>query len=76
MDEKEIKEMNDLEVIPWHVYADTHVITKDQEDTLEKAVKHWDEYHQQEALIQVQVFMTIPKSLLIEVQKLRTTREV
>ena len=58
------------------VYAATHIITEDKEDALEKAEKCWDEYHQQEVLIQAQIFTIIHKSLLIKVWKLTTARGV
>ena len=57
-------------------YLDSHIISKDKEDALEKAEKRWDEYHQCEAQIMAQVFTTIPESLLIEVWKLKTAKEV
>jgi len=73
--------MRHLDGLAWKlskipVYTPTHVISEDEEEALEKAEKHWDEYHQWEELIWVQVSTTIPKSLLIEVQKLVTAREV
>ena len=57
-------------------YLTTHSLTTDEEDCLEQAERCWDDYHQCEATVKVQIFTTIPKVLLIEVQKLRTAKEV
>ena len=43
---------------------------------IENAEKWWDDYHQCEAMVKAQAFMTIPEALLIEVQKLTTEKEV
>jgi len=57
-------------------YPTTCSLTTDEEDCLEQAERCWDDYHQCEATVKVQIFTTIPKVLLIEVQKLRTAKEV
>ena len=49
---------------------------EDEEDRLEKAEKHWDDYNQCEATVKAQIFMMIPNSLLIEIQKLNTAKEI
>jgi len=51
-------------------------LTEDEEDCLEKAEKRWDDYNQREATVKVQIFTTIPDSLLIEIQKLNTAKEI
>ena len=49
---------------------------EDVEDHLEKVEKHWDDYNQHKATVKAQIFMTIPDSLLIEAQKLKTVKEI
>ena len=53
------------------MFPTTRPLTADKEDQLEAAKKCHDEYDQREAIIRVQIFTTIPDSLLIEVQKLK-----
>ena len=58
------------------VFPTTCPLMSDEEDQLEKAERCWDDYHQREAMVKVQIFTTIPDILLIEVQKLNTVKEV
>ena len=46
-----------------------------EEDSLKKAEKCWDDYYHK-ATIKAQIFMTIPDSLFIEIQKLKTVKEI
>ena len=55
-------------------YLDSHIISEDEQDALEKAEKCWDKYHQHEAQIMAQVFTMILESLLIEVVGLSKNR--
>jgi len=50
-------------------------LTEDEEDCLKKAEKQWDNYNQCKATVKAQIIMTIPDSLLIEIQKLNTARK-
>ena len=58
------------------IFPTNHSLTDDEEDCLEKAEKHWDNYNQQEATVKAQIFTTIPDLLLIEIQKLKTVKEI
>ena len=42
-----MRHLNGMIRIPNEIltYLDSHVISEDEEDALEKAEKHWDEYH-------------------------------
>jgi hypothetical protein len=61
---------------PLPTHPPNHAFTDDEEEALEKAEKHWDDYHQRKATVKAQVFNTIPKGLLVKVQKLKTAKEV
>src|SRR5882672_4089569 len=61
---------------PIPTFPTTRPLTADEEDQLEASEKCHDEYDQREAIIKVQIFTTIPDLLLIEVQKLQTSKEV
>ena len=51
-------------------------IETSDEEAYEKAERRWDDYHQREELIKAQIFTTIPETLLIEIQKLSTAKEI
>ena len=61
---------------PVPVFPSNCPLTDDEEEQLEKAEKHHDNYDQWEAVIKAQIFTLIPDSLLIEVQKLKMAKEV
>jgi hypothetical protein len=61
---------------PLPTHPPNHNYLAEEEEMLEKVEKRWDDYHQCEATIKAQVFSTIPDGILVEVQKLKTVKEV
>src|SRR3977135_3456361 len=57
-------------------FAKDYTITEEDEERVEKAERLWDDYHQREAIVKAQIYSTIPESLQIEVQQLKTAKEI
>jgi len=57
-------------------FPSNHQLTYDEEDCLEEVEKCWDDYNKCEATVKAQIFMMILDSLLIEIQKLKTAKEI
>ena len=52
------------------------MLTEEEEDELDDLERRWDDYNQREATIMVQIFTTVPDSILIKVWNLATAKEV
>ena len=66
-----------LEGTAWHPpvipkYPDRHTLLSDEEEEMEKIEEKWDLYNQWEATIWAQLLTTIPESISIDLQGLKT----
>src|SRR6266481_4901695 len=61
---------------PIPTFPSNRSLTVEEDERLEKAEKRWDEYYQREATVKAQIFTTVPESLLIELQKLKTAKDI
>ena len=50
------------------------LLMQEEEECLERAEKWWDKYHQCKAMVNAQIFMTVPESLLVELCKLKIVK--
>ena len=57
-------------------YPNGHTLDDDEIEELEKIEEKWDLYNQHEAMIKAQILTTIPESTAVEIQSLKTGKEM
>ena len=58
------------------MFLTSHSLMQEENECLERAEKQWDEYHQCKAMVKAQIFTMVLESLLIELCKLKTAKEI
>ena len=57
-------------------YPNGHTLDNDEMEELEKIEEKWDLYNQREALIKAQILTTVPEATAVEIQSLKTGKEM